>query len=273
MISYRYVSQGEYFITDDPNTVLVTSGMTECIATEFIDKKNPSLRLLTHLDGLILYNEQIAFDNINKIVDAFKTKNNNNVNFDIYVLGGDKNRRNCRLLFEALDKINLKMNIAHFQDSADFCKELNSGRNSVSGKSHQFDSMNADLTMVCRPGLKAEFISYTANALGGFSEDQLIAGDGLSISANEKEKYTRFLKANKKILDQFPNHSINLRQCNDIELLEEVESAQEVKLSQSGSSFINSLHTSTSDVNRYQPPSDLYSNDEDFSSFGSILSE
>ena len=93
MKNIRYVAQGEYHITTDANTVLFTCGMTECIAMEFIDKNNPNNRLLTHLDGAILFDETTSKKNTELLVSEFQ-KMTETEEFDIHLLGGRQSTAN-----------------------------------------------------------------------------------------------------------------------------------------------------------------------------------
>lgn len=103
---YRYVSQGEYYITSDPEVELITSGMTDCIALAYVDKKDSRKRLLTHLDGFLLTNYETALTNLRKITSEFKEKTNAS-DFDIFLLGGQANFRNYRILLPAMESLHL----------------------------------------------------------------------------------------------------------------------------------------------------------------------
>src|SRR5438309_6600560 len=96
MLNYRSIAQGEYFITNDSNTVLITEGMTECIAMAFVDKANSNLRLLAHLDGFLLADRQTASLNLNILINAFTLAGS--TNFEIYALGGKEGVRNHKIL-------------------------------------------------------------------------------------------------------------------------------------------------------------------------------
>lgn len=153
MPNYRYVSQGEFYITTDPNTVLVTTGMTDCIAIEFVDKANPAKRMLAHLDGAILYNSEIGLSNLKIIKNAFIEKAHSK-DFSIHLLGGQLKLHNYRVLLPILKLLELE--ITQGVDINEFCNQLNAGRS----RFNLFSPINVNATMVCPFSLTPEFISF-----------------------------------------------------------------------------------------------------------------
>lgn len=212
MPNYRYISQGEYFVTDDADTVLVTSGMTECIAIAFIDKKNNAHRLLTHFDGLILYDTNLASDNVQRLLDNFKSQD-----FYIHVLGGQEKLRNCKILFETFKKFSLE--VTFFEDSNQFCKRYRS----EAKLSYAIGPSSVPITMICPANDKPQFVAFSAKHFDNFSEDDLIAGKGLP-SRQEQQDYVRFVRVNDAILESFADEAKILRRSDDLDLLKRVES-------------------------------------------------
>lgn len=220
MINYRFVSQGEYFITSDPDTVLVTSGMTECIAIAFIDKENPNNRLLAHIDGQILYSDAVALANLSKIQEEFKQQTNAQI-FSIYLLGGQHNRRNNLILQRTLQTLGLFA--TNFTDINQFCADQNQIRHH---KGTMFFSkvnpMTANATLICDSSdNEPNYILYQATAFSPpLSESQLESGQGLH-SATEKEEYALFAKINDEVLKSYPSLAQKFRTSADAQWIDE----------------------------------------------------
>ena len=125
MPQYLYVDQGEYFITTDSKTTLVTTGMTDCIAMAFVDKNDKACRLLVHLDGFILNSEENATANLKMIKEKFifQTKSQD---FDIYIFGGQKQFRNYKILRPVLDALDMQTD--NITDVNELCGQLGSAR-------------------------------------------------------------------------------------------------------------------------------------------------
>lgn len=212
MPEYRYVSQGEYYITTDPNTVLVTSGMTECIAIVFISKNSPEKRLLSHLDGYILYNPTIALSNLSVIKSAFEKTNPQE--FEVHLFGGSKNRRNYSTLLPLLKKLNL--DTTSCIDTQELCAKHNLNLNS---KQAYFTPTNITATVICHPNKPPVFTPYEKHHFNlPFSEEALEEGQGLD--SNEKQnQYRNFLNINKMILND-PGPSRIIRTSADIQWIE-----------------------------------------------------
>ena len=222
MINYRFVSQGEYFITTDPNIALVTSGMTECIAVAFIDKDNPNNRLLAHIDGQILYSNAIALANLSKITAEF-TQQINSENFDLYLLGGQHQRRNNQILQRTFHVLGLS--IINFTDVNQFCADQNQVRYD---KGERFFSkmnpMSVNATMICVAKKEPIYLSYQVNAFSpALSEHQLESGEGLH-SAAEQEEYILFAKINDEILKNHPLVAQEIRTSADKQWIDEHKS-------------------------------------------------
>ncbi|WED42283.1 hypothetical protein [Legionella cardiaca] len=221
MPNYRYVSQGEFYITTDSETTLVTSGMTECIAFAFIDKENPSLRLLAHLDGQILATPQVALANISHLKTAFQEKTGS-LDFEVHLLGGQLNRHNYRMLIPALEKLNLTM--TECVDITKFCSTLNVHRSRFT----QFSPMTVNATFICKASLTPELISFNKNHFSPpLSEDELINGDGLE-QAGEKDEYLRFLQVNEAILSNDLAASQSIRTSADTRWVKEYEESHQI---------------------------------------------
>lgn len=209
---YRYVNQGEFHITQDRDTTLVTEGMTECIAFALVAKTNPSCRLLCHLDGETLESVATAKSNIKKLVDQFQTKTECK-EFEIHIFGGQEGFDNCNHLFAALKELSLTH--TKFQSSKDFCREQN--------KKLRFpiNPTNAQLTMICEVDSKPIFTTFSSKLfLPHMSLSDLEHGKGLP--PDEAEKYLRFVKANENILKHYPIAGQTVRQVSDTDLLEKV---------------------------------------------------
>ncbi len=210
MPNYRYVSQGEYYITTDPNTILITSGMTDCIAIEFVDKANPDKRLLSHLDGAILYNLETGISNLKIIKEAFMEKTHSE-DFAIHLLGGQTKLHNYRVLLPALK--HLELDITHCVDINEFCQQLNVGRSRL----NLFTPISVSATMVCPPSLTPEFISFKPSYFSpSFSEDALVEGKGLSLRTEQTE-YHLFERINDRVLSSYPETSRVIRTSADQE--------------------------------------------------------
>ena len=222
MMNYRFVSQGEYFITTEPETVLVTSGMTECIAITFIDKENPNNRLLAHIDGHILYSDAVALDNLSKIAEEF-TKQTNAKSFNIYLLGGNHQRRNNQTLRRVLETLGLS--VTNSIDITQFCAEQNKIREDKGGRFFsKVNPMNASATLICESNPKPTSLVYQAIAFTPpLSESQLEAGQGLS-SATEQQEYALFVKVNDEILKSYPSMAQKFRTSADAQWLHEHQS-------------------------------------------------
>lgn len=222
MPNYRLVSQGEYFITSDPDTTLVTMGMTECIAIAFVDKANPSNRLLAHIDGQILYNDGIALANLSKIQEEF-TQKTNAESFDIYLLGGQCQRRNHLILQKALDELGLA--ITNLTDINQFCLDQNQIPLDKGIKFFaKMNPMNVNAAMVCDSSTKPSYLSYQTTAFSPpLSEPQLESGEGLQ-SVTEREEYALFTKINDIILQQHPSLAQKFRTSADVVWIKEHES-------------------------------------------------
>lgn len=210
MPEYRYVSQGEYYITTDPNTVLVTSGMTECIAIVFISKNSPEKRLLSHLDGYVLYNPTIARSNLSAIKSAFEKTSPQEI--EVHLFGGSKKRRNYSMLLPLLKKLNL--NTTSCIDTQELCTKHN-----LNSKHAYFTPMSVTATVICHPDKLPIFTPYAPHHFSPpFSEDALEEGQGLE--SNEKQnQYRDFLNINKIILND-PDLSRIIRTSADIQWIE-----------------------------------------------------
>lgn len=221
MPNYQYVSQGEYFITLDPNTVLVTSGMTECIALALIDK-NPANRLLAHIDGYILYNVERAISNLSQIINEFIQKTHSE-NFKIYLLGGQHKRRNNQTLRNAINA--LSWDITNFTDINQFCSDRNQMCNQAGAKFFsKFNPMNADATMVCAAQPEPRYVTYQPNIFSpSLSESELESGRGL-LSEAEQEKYALFSAINSEILKNHPHLAQAFRTSADRQWIDDHKS-------------------------------------------------
>lgn len=218
MINYRYVAQGEYFVTSDPDTVLVTSGMTECIAIAFIDKENPNHRLLAHMDGQILYSDAVALDNLGLIQTKF-TQYTKAENFDIYLLGGQHQRRNNLTLQRALHTLNLS--VTNFTDIHQFCAHQNQLLQSKHTKFFtKVNPMTVNATLICSAKNEPDYLLYQSTAfVPPLSEIQLESGQGLC-SEKEKEGYALFLEINQEVLKSYPSISQKIRTSADAEWID-----------------------------------------------------
>jgi len=214
MKNYRYVSQGEFYYSDDPNTVLLTTGMTECLGFVLLDKDDPVRRVVSHIDGFILRDTENAVANLKLCIEAFTPRVPKPEEFEIYLLGGQKHLRVCKALFGALEKLGLSITL-HI-DTNEFCQQLN--KNSK----EKFTAINSDLTVFSDGSGKPTFMSFSSKCFEGHTEDDLESGNGL-LSANEKELYQRFIKANDNILRSSTSQAILLRNCSDLSLIEKFE--------------------------------------------------
>ena len=203
MSNYRYVSQGEFYVTTDPNTILVTSGMTDCIAIAFIDKKDPNNRMLSHLDEQILASKENAIKNLQIIEKAFK-KQTQAAEFEVYILGGHNE------LPHRLDPAlaELEITITKAVDINEFCDLLNVNKIDSQDKCN---IINADATLICNPSLPPDFISYNNYYFDPpLSEEELASGKGLS-SLEEQEEYEHFFKMNEEVRASNPELSQRIR--------------------------------------------------------------
>ncbi len=191
MKNYRYVAQGEFFVTTDPNTTLVTTGMTECMALAFIDRKNPQNRLLAHLDGQILSNYENTQKNLATLINAF-TDMTRTTEFDVHVFGGQRKRRNYRMLLPEMEKARLE--ITKSLDIHEFCQLYNrTPRNKI-------NLISACCTLICENSLEPVYTNYDASYFEPkMSEDDLSKGKAL-LSQEEKEAYEKFFEVNEHVL-------------------------------------------------------------------------
>lgn len=219
MVNYRFVSQGEYFITSDPDTVLVTSGMTECIAIAFIDKENPNNRLLAHIDGQILYSDAVALANLSSLQVEFKQQTNAE-SFNIYLLGGQHQRRNNLTLQRTLDTLGLSA--TNFTDINQFCVDQNQIRHNKGTKFFsKVNPMTANATLICESRGEPSYLLYQSKAFSPpLSESQLESGQGLH-STTEKEKYALFAKINDEVLKSHPSIAQKFRTSADVQWIDE----------------------------------------------------
>lgn len=207
MPNYRYVSQGEFYVTTDENTVLITSGMTDCIGIAFIDKTAPKNRAVAHLDGNILYDRETAFSNMNTLKQAFENQTGS-TEYEVYLLGGQKNLRNYRILLPVLE--DLGINITLLVDINEFCTQRSIGQS----RYLKFSPFNVDATLVCPAVSIPVFMSYKPSYFDPpLSEDALADGKGLS-SKEEQESYALFAQINDKALASDPSLSRVFR-CSD----------------------------------------------------------
>lgn len=95
-----YVNQGQGIITDNPHYLLITTGMTECIGVLF-RSKSTNVKALVHFDGDILYNQEIANQNV-KAVKSNLQDLTKNEDFEIIAFGGRENAHNHNKLREAI---------------------------------------------------------------------------------------------------------------------------------------------------------------------------
>jgi len=197
-MNVRSVAQGEYSVTTDPNTVLLTAGMTECLGVCFVSDKNPAHRLVAHLDGFTLSTPEISSNNIKILIDAFeKASGIKNNTFHIYVLGGSKfsnNIPNFILGLAAHGK-----NIHKIENSKEFCDKFNSTNPSY----YKINPTNAFMTIVSSANaVEPVFACYKPNLTpANISLEKLEQGSGLTDSL-EKENYLRFIKANDLLLSK-----------------------------------------------------------------------
>lgn len=217
MPNYRYVSQGEFYVTNDSDTILVTSGMTDCIGIAFIDKVNPAKRAVAHIDGMILYNEETALSNMKLLKQVFENKTESS-DYDVFLLGGQKRLRNYRLLLPTLTALGVTP--AKITDINEFCAEQNLGQS----RYYKFSPINANATLICSPTKTPEFVSYKSSYFNPpISEDALSKGKGLT-SIEEQEEYTLFAQLNEKVLSSDPSLSQVFRCSDDKDWLSEHKS-------------------------------------------------
>ncbi|AHE65865.1 hypothetical protein [Legionella oakridgensis] len=212
MKNYRHVAQGEFFVTTDPNTVLITIGMTECIAIAFIDRTNPSNRLLAHLDGQILSDFANAQENLLTLKKAFidKTKA---TEFDVYLFGGQRKLRNYRILLPKMHEVQLP--ITYSLDINEFCQRYNASSRT------KINPISACCTLICENTLKPLYTNYEANYFVPFmSESDLLEGNGL-LERQERDEYKQFIQANEYILSKDPSAAQRLRTSADKDWIQE----------------------------------------------------
>jgi hypothetical protein len=211
---YRYVSQGEYYVTADKECTLVTSGMTECIAVSFIDRADPAKRLLAHIDGQILSGSENARRNFEIMIEAFKEKTGS-ADFDVHLLGGQKGFRNYRILMPVLEAAHV--DVKQSVDIHEFCTHINQGR----PKLQFFVPTSASATMICGPEHAPEMITWDNNAFHPpVSEADMERGKSLP-SVGEQREQEEFLAINARILSEDPVASQRIRTCADSEWIAE----------------------------------------------------
>lgn len=111
------------------------------------------------------------------------------------------------------------MEVTSFEDSNQFCKRYRT----EAKLSYAIGPSSVPITMICPANDKPQFVAYSAKHLDNFSDDDLIAGKGLS-SRQEQQDYVRFVRANDAILERFVDEAKRLRRSDDVDLLKGVES-------------------------------------------------
>ena len=99
-----YVDQGQCVITTDPDAILLTTGMTECIGVAFIISGKPPIKAVAHFDGFTLYDSKTAHNNLQSIMSTIQ---NFRRDFDVQLIafGGEASRRNFLHLQDAVKKV------------------------------------------------------------------------------------------------------------------------------------------------------------------------
>lgn len=213
MKNIRYVAQGEYHITTDPNTILFTCGMTECIAMEFVDKNNPNNRLLTHLDGAILFDETTSKENTELLVSEFK-KITSTKEFDIHLLGGRQSAANIAIgninqITNALKNLNLT--ITTLLTSKDFCDQYNKNKN----RNSQIHMTDGTITLICDAISSPKATAFSSKEFEPQrSITEFESGEGL-LNPEERKQYKKFDEANDIAQVSSTQLARKLRHCDD----------------------------------------------------------
>lgn len=207
----RAIAQGEYYITSDSTLTLLTFGMTECIAVAFIDKANPKNRLLTHMDGMTLSSKMIAKANLEQMIAAFEAETKC-TEFETYVLGGRKKFENWENLMAALTDLNIQASKS--SDSPEFCKNLNVG------KKYQLNPTNADISLICPPdGTEPLFKSFSTKLFIPRYSMMDLEEKGANLTVDELKSFQEFNKANKIVLEHYPEAAKSVRCAKDIQFI------------------------------------------------------
>ncbi len=198
-MNVRSVLQGEFCVSKDPDTVLITVGMTECVGVCFVNDQNPAHRLVCHMDGFTLCNPEIATNNIKILIEAFEKMLDDKINtFRIFALGGNdssSNIPNLKLALKAHGK-----EIYKLETSKQFCERFNSA-NSATKFFRPINPTNAFITLVSdAKEPEPNFASYKPDLTpANTSSNQLENGGGV-INSAERDKCARFKKANEELL-------------------------------------------------------------------------
>jgi hypothetical protein len=213
---YQYVTQGEYFITTDPDTVLLTTGMTECIGFCFIDKQNPNIRLLAHLDGFVL-NQHTAKANIAHMITTFQ-QHNGAREFDIFCAGGTLGFYNYRTLIQTLRTLDFFIPQENITTAKDFCEKFKAENIHTLFSTINISSICA--AIICPPGPKPLCLNFNPSNTSGISHENVCLGRGLN-TPEAQQRYEEFYKLNDHILKNHPEISQIIRTSMDAKWFEE----------------------------------------------------